>query len=215
MALDYLSSIPRYFKLAKRNKSRKTLFKTESLIIRQVLRKVTALAFRYKVNRDNVTDSVGLLISILVRYPEVATINFDPENHLLKFTFIYMQVLGKNELDNLHDKLMDSIEVYNLLEGKEPKFVSLSHQVCSNLTMIEVQRDVDTLVQEEITLIVDLFHQYLHSNLVTEENEQFIEEDLIAQEELIEHMLESIKCSKQEKSLFAFREEGRVLVFNK
>ncbi|TEB16629.1 hypothetical protein Psfp_01239 [Pelotomaculum sp. FP] len=211
----YLSNIPRYFKHVTRKKSRKTLFKTESLHIAQVIRKVTVLAFRYKGNRGNVTDSVGLLISILVRYPEVATINFDPENHLLKFTFIYSQSLGKNELDNLHDKLMDSIEVYNLLEGKEPKFVSLNHQVCSNLTMIEIQRDVDTLVQEEITLIVNLFHQYLHNNLVTEDNEQLVEEDLIAQDELIEHMLENIKCSKQEKSLFAFREEGRVLVFNK
>jgi hypothetical protein len=198
-----------------RKKSRKTLFKKESLLIQQVLRKVTVLAFRLKSNRGNVTDSVGLLISILVRYPEVATIDFDPENQLLKFTFIYSQMLGKNELDNLRDKLMDSIEVYNLLEGKEPRFISLTHQVCSNLTMIEIQRDVESLVQEEITLIVNLFHQYLNTNLVTEESEQYVEEDLIAQEELIEHMLENIKCSKQEKPLFAFREEGRVLVFNK
>ena len=173
------------------------------------------MGVRYKGKGHDVTDSVGLLISILVRYPEVATINFDPENQLLKFTFIYSQVLGDNELCNLKEKLMDSIEVYNLLEGKETRLVSLSHQVCDNLTLIEVQRDVDTLAQEEITLIVELFHQCLNSNLVTEENEQLIEEDLIAQEEMIDHMLESVKVSAQDKYLFAFREEGRVLVFNK
>ena len=189
--------------------------KAECLFIQQVLRKVTTLGFRYKGNRDNVTDSVGLLISILVRYPEVATINFDPENHLLKFTFIYLQVLGNNELENIKEKLMDSIEVYNLLEGKETRLVALDHQICGNLTLLEVQRDVDTLVQEEITLIVELFHQHLDTNLVTEDNEQLIEEDLLAQEEMIEHMLESIKGSTQDKFLFAFREEGRVLVFNK
>ena len=189
--------------------------KAECLFIQQVLRKVTTLGFRYKGNRDNVTDSVGLLISILVRYPEVATINFDPENHLLKFTFIYLQVLGNNELENIKEKLMDSIEVYNLLEGKETRLVALDHQICGNLTLLEVQRDVDTLVQEEITLIVELFHQHLNTNLVREDNEQLIEEDLLAQEEMIEHMLESIKGSTQDKFLFAFREEGRVLVFNK
>lgn len=191
------------------------MLKAECLFIQQVLRKVTTLGFRYKGNRDNVTDSVGLLISILLRYPEVATINFDPENHLLKFTFIYLQVLGNNELENIKEKLMDSIEVYNLLEGKETRLVSLDHQICGNLTLLEVQRDVDTLVQEEITLIVELFHQHLNTNLVTEDNEQLIEEDLLAQEEMIEHMLESIKGSTQDKYLFAFREEGRVLVFNK
>lgn len=169
----------------------------------------------YKGGGDDVTDSVGLLISILVRYPEVATINFDPEDQLLKFKFIYSQVLAENDLQNIKEKLMNSIEVYNMLEGKETRVVSLSYQVCDNLTMIEVQRDVDTLVQEEINLIVELFHQFLNSNLVTEANEQLIEEDLLAQEEIIEHMLESIKGSTQEKYLFAFREEGRVMVFNK
>jgi len=173
------------------------------------------LGFRYKANRDAVTDSVGLLISILVRYPEVATINFDPEKQLLKFTFMYSKVLGDNELENLKQRLMDSIEVYNFLEEKDTRMVSLSHQICDNLTLIEVQRDVDTLAQEEIALIVELFRQHLNANLVTEENEQLIEEDLIAQEEIIEHMLESIKCSNQDKFLFAFREEGKVLVFNK
>lgn len=173
------------------------------------------LGVSYKGSGDDVTDSVGLLISILVRYPEVATINFDPEDQLLKFKFIYSQILAENDLQNIKEKLMNSIEVYNMLEGKETRIVSLSYQVCDNLTMIEVQRDVDTLAQEEINLIVELFHQYLNSNLVTEANEQLIEEDLLAQEEIIEHMLESIKGHTQEKYLFAFREEGRVMVFNK
>jgi hypothetical protein len=176
---------------------------------------VTTLGFRYKGNRNNVTDSVGLLISILLRYPEVATINFDPDHHLLKFTFIYLQVLGNNELKTIKEKLLDSIEVYNHLEGKETRFVSLTHQVCGNLTLLEVQRDVDTLAQEEITLIVELFRQHLNTNLVTEDNEQLIEEDLLAQEEMIDHMLEIIKDSTEDKCLFAFREEGKVLVFNK
>ncbi len=173
------------------------------------------MGVHYKGGGDDVTDSVGLLISILLRYPEVATINFNPESQLLKFTFIYSKVLGNGELDSLKQKLMDSIEVYNLLEGKKTRVVTLNHQVCDNLTLLEVRRDVDTLAQEEITLIVELFHQFLNNDLVTEENEQLVEEDLIAQEEIIEHMLQSIKCSTQDKCLFAFREEGRVFVFNK
>mgnify|MGYP005848370273 CR=1 FL=1 len=173
------------------------------------------MGVRCKNKREDLTDSVGLLISILVRYPEVATINFDPDKQLLKFNFIYSQVIGDNELKNLKDKLMDSIEVYNLLEKKEVRVISISHQIFENLTLIEVLRDVGTLAQEEITLIVELFRQYLNANLVTEQSEHFFEEDMIAQEEIIEHMLESIKGSTQDKYLFAFRDEGRVLVFNK
>ncbi|MDD3654189.1 MAG: hypothetical protein PHO01_08415 [Desulfotomaculaceae bacterium] len=166
-------------------------------------------------DRNDVTGSVGLLTSILVRYPEVATINFDPEKHLLKFTFIYSGVLEIKELDNLKEKLIESIEVYSLLKRKETSMVSLQSQVYDNLTVIEVQRDVDTLVQEEITLIVELFHLYLNNNLVTEEDEHYFEEDLVAQEEVIVHMLAKMKNTSQDKYLFAFRQEGKVLVFDK
>ncbi|OPX86692.1 MAG: hypothetical protein A4E53_02724 [Pelotomaculum sp. PtaB.Bin104] len=169
----------------------------------------------YKDNRDDVNGSVGLLISILVRYPEVATINFDPEKQLLKFTFIYSGVLEDKELDNLKAKLIDSIEIYNMLEHKEISVVSLQSQVYDKLTIIEVQRDVDTLVQEEITLIVELFHRYLNNNLVTEENERYFEEDLVAHEEIIGHNLAKMKGASHNKYLFAFREEGKVLVFDK
>lgn len=169
----------------------------------------------YQLKKESTTDAVGLLITILVRYPEVTTVNFDPEKQLLKFTFIYTQVFNDNELVNLKIKLMDSIEAYNYLEGKETRVVSATHQINDGLTMIEVQRDVDTLAQEEITLIVEIFHRYLNTNPVTEAGEQMLEEDLLAQEEFIEHMLQSVKFTNQGKHFIAFREEGRVLVFNK
>ncbi|MDD2553656.1 MAG: hypothetical protein PHP51_03690 [Desulfotomaculaceae bacterium] len=173
------------------------------------------MGINYKCGGEELTDSVGLLMSILVRYPEVSTINFFPEKQLLKFTFMYSRVLSENELTSLKGKLLDSIEAYNLLEGKETLLVAINHNVCDNLTMIEVQRDVHSLAQEEITLIVELFRQHLNSNLVTEENDRLIEEDIIAQEEMIDHMLQCIKGSTENKYLFAFREEGKVLVFNK
>ncbi len=173
------------------------------------------MGFSYKCRGGEPTESVGLLMSILVCYPEVSTINFFPEKQLLKFTFIYSRVLGDNELAELKKRLVDSIEAYNHLEGKEILQLAISHNVCDNLTMIEVQRDVHSLVQEEITLIVELFRQCPHANLVTEENDRLIEEDIIVQEEMIEHMLQCMKGTTEKKYLFAFREEGRVLVFNK
>lgn len=175
---------------------------------------MTFLGFQYKGSED-VTDSVGLLISILVRYPEVATINFDPARQVLKFTFIASRVLTPVELAAIKEKLLNSIEVFNMLEGKETRVSLIGHQVCDQLTMIEVQRDVETLVQEEIALIVQLFHHGLENNLVTEVNESLFEEDLLMQEEIINHMLNSIRSASEDKYLFAFREDGRVLVFNK
>lgn len=164
---------------------------------------------------EDVTDSVGLLISILVRYPEVATINFDPSRQILQFTFIASRVLEPAELDRLRETVLDSIAAFNLLENRQAAVSSIDCQVYEQLTMVEVRRDVRTLVQEEIALVVQLLRRHLDRDLVAETGESLVEEDLLIQEEIIEHMLENIKGSGEDKHLFAFREEGRVLVFNK
>lgn len=165
--------------------------------------------------QEEVSDSIGLLISILVRYPEVGTINFDPINQQLKFTFIFSRVLEEAELVNFKRTVVESIETYNKLEGRTTAVIETSSSLCENFTMFEVTRDVASLTQEEISLVIELVHLNFNGNLVSEKNDSLMEEDLQMQEELIEHMLENLKISSPEKNLIAFREEGRVLVFNK
>ncbi|MCL5058623.1 MAG: hypothetical protein M1130_11680 [Actinobacteria bacterium] len=165
--------------------------------------------------KEDVTDSIGLLISILVRYPEVATINYDPGQRVLKFTFITSRVLEPAERDAISGRLLESIEVFSMLEGKAIRLSAVDYQECESFTMVEIQRDVETLKQEEIALIVELFRQSLENSLITDEGHSLYEEDLVIQEEIIEHMLESVRDCAGDKKLFAFREEGRVLVFNK
>jgi len=164
---------------------------------------------------DDVTDCVGLLISILVRYPQVASINFDPWEQILRFNFICSQVLNQHEFEEFKTLLLNSIQTYNYLEKKDAVLIEIVHQVYDDLTLIEIKRDVVTLVQEEIALVVALFNQFMGANLVYDLNEDIIEEDLIVQEEIIEHMLESVRGTVEDKHLYAFREEGKVMVFNK
>lgn len=173
------------------------------------------MVVRYNGKNNNTNGGDGLLISILVCYPEVAAINFDPDKQMLRFTFIYSKVLSNSELGGIKTKLINSIETYNLLEHKENSVVSLDSQVYDNITIIEVHCDVNNLVHEEITLIVELFRRCFNNNLITEGYDNYIEEEIIVQEEMIGRMLERMKGANHDKYLFAFREEGRVLVFDK
>lgn len=164
---------------------------------------------------DDVTDSMGLLISILVRYPEVSAVNFDPWEQMIRFSFICSRVAEEKELNEFNIYLMDCIQSFNYLEGKDASIIDISYEVCDNLTLFEIKRDVGTLVQEEIALVVQVFYQYWQRNLVLDLNDALIEEEMLMQEEIIDHMLESVKGSENDKYLYAFREEGKVLVFNK
>ncbi|MCL0100269.1 hypothetical protein M1N80_00425 [Peptococcaceae bacterium] len=83
------------------------------------------------------------------------------------------------------------------------------------LSMLEIERDVNTLEQKEIALIIQCLSQLINEIIIKDTSEAFDYEDLKFQDELIETMLESIKSCVGKKPLFGFREEGRVFVFNK
>lgn len=172
------------------------------------------MGLRYKYDGE-ISDSVGLLISILVRYPEVGTINYEPSSRILKFSFMLTSSLKEKDLEQFARRFIKSLSTYNLLENRVPRVISLKYSCFQQLTVLEVQRDVETLSQGEIGLIITLVRQEFNEALVAEAAENIQEEELLVQEEIIDHMLESIKGEVLQKKLIAFREEGRVLVFNK
>jgi hypothetical protein len=169
---------------------------------------------KYK-NGDEVSDSIGLLISILVRYPEVGSTNYDPESRKLALTFTLSQLLDNEPLQQFKNKCISCIETFHYLENRKPNILNLKYSAYEGLTVLEVQRDVETITHNEIALIISLLHQDFANILVADANDSLMEEDLELQEEMIGHALENIKGSTLDKKLIAFREEGRVLVFNK
>jgi mevalonate kinase len=172
------------------------------------------MSLSYK-NGKEVSDSISLLISILVRYPEVATINFHPEKKVLKFTFIITDMLNQLAVQEFKKDLINSIEVFNMLENKIPSIIDIKINITEDFALLEVTRDVETLTKDELSLYIAILQSKFTKNLVTDDNEHVLEEDLLFQEELIGHMLENLKVTNQDKCLIAFREEGKVLVFNK
>ncbi|MBE3571456.1 MAG: hypothetical protein IMW95_00655 [Moorella humiferrea] len=172
------------------------------------------MGLQYK-HGGEVSDTIGLLISILVRYPEVATINYEPDEQLLRFTFMLSEPITGEKMEKFAEKFRKSLEVYNYLENREARIIDLKYTPYDQLTSLEVQRDVATLSRDEIDLIIALVREGFNSTLVAENNDNIMEEELMIQEELIDRMLESVRGTVPERRLIAFREEGRVMVFNK
>ncbi len=169
------------------------------------------------LNRDGerASNSVSLLISMLVRYPELATINFDPRRQTLKLTFLLTRVLSEEEFRAFQGRLLDSLAAYAWLEGLEAATTEVGLTRYGEVSVVEVTRDVRSLSQGEVSLTIDVIRGLFTSALVVDRGESVQEEELAAQEELIEQMLEDLRESRSDKNLIAFREEGRVLVFNK
>jgi|GEM_PF-484486 len=168
-----------------------------------------------KETQGQVTDSIGLLISILVRYPEVGAINYDADRQILRFTFMLAPPEEGKDLQGFGKKLKQALEAYNYLEDRKAQVVELKVHHHEEIYSLEVHRDVHTLSRDEIGLIVNLVREAFDQYLMAETNDSLLEEDLLLQEEIIERMLEKVRGSAPKRHLIAFREEGRVMVFNK
>lgn len=176
---------------------------------------VTWVMPKYQQDDEQLSDGVNLLISILVRYPEIGTISFDPQNDNLKMTFLLSGIPSPQEFETIRQLLANSVYAYQMLGGVTGTVIDIQLSSYDNVAMVTIVRDVNTLSKGEIALVITLLREKLRERLITDHNESMQEEDLLLQEELIDNMLESMKQRQTVQSLIAIREDGRVLVFNK
>ena len=167
------------------------------------------------ISEEQVSDSVNLLISILIRYPEIGTIKYLPETNSLKLTFLLRALPEGEPFVAVQRLLEESISAYHLLKGfKNARFtVQMNHY--ESVAMLELHRDVPTLSQNEIALMICILTDHYGEWLVADYHETIPEDDLIVQEEYIADMLENIKRQHIDHGLIGIREEGRVFVFDK
>lgn len=171
------------------------------------------LALKYK-NGENVSDSVGLLISILVRYPEVGTINFDPQTNNIRISFMLLRIIPESVLEKFRERMLSCLATFHFLEGINTELVEVNYSFCEDITVLEYKRDLDSLRGDEISLTIAMVRENFEEYILNEHNDS-VEEDLMFQEELIGKMLENARYTVPDKKLVAFREDGRVLIFNK
>ena len=164
---------------------------------------------------ESFSNSMSLIAFLLVRYPEIGSVRFDPEQKTLLFSFVLVKSLTDEELNPFREQLLLSLNNLTMLQERESGITEINHAGYDNLTFLEIVRDIETLSQEEIALITGVIHQFFEDYLMLDQEDSLQEEDTVLQEEMIEHMLEDLKDSRQEKRLIGFREEGRVLVFNR
>lgn len=170
---------------------------------------------KLKQDADSISHEANLLISILVRYPEIGTINYDAETGAIELTLMLSGIPTDAELNHIKAKLLASIAAYHALEGIAGGQVAVRCSACDQVAMLTIHRDVVTLTRGEMALVIALMRENLLDRLVVDENDAVLEEDLLVQEEVIGDMLESMKKERSSSGLIGFREDGRVLVFNK
>lgn len=170
----------------------------------------------YNIEANSATCGVSLLVSILLRYPEVNTVKFDPDSNSLDFSFMISNTVEKEDFDAFQHEYISSIMAFwNLIRMFEASEAEIAYDIIASMTKIVVKRDISTLTAEEISLSMALVQRWFGDRLIKERESELSEEDRLTHEEFIRNLLADMNDTMFEKKLIGYREEGKVIVFNR
>lgn len=157
-----------------------------------------------------------LLISFLVRFPAIYTLNYNLAEEEFRFSFILTKDLGKEEYIEFRKKLYEHLQAYreilNLEKSSTPR-IKKSSIVPWTLLEITWKRENISLEIVNLTTSV-ILNEFKNEVIIDLRDENCFEPDNAEEEGLIEYLFFR-KNEKEEENLFAFRESGKVFVYDK
>jgi len=168
------------------------------------------------VEREQSPDGVNLLLSILIRYPEVSTVSLNVPHNCLNLKFMLSTAPSAAQLSSTKRLLFDSITAYSRLENVSFKTSDIHCIPYDQLAILNIVRDIPTISNSELSLITTLVRDLFQTSLLVDPNESLLEEDLLLRDEIIENMLDNLKTNPPSThGLIGIRENGRILIYSK
>lgn len=161
------------------------------------------------------TDGVNLLVGMLISYPEINKVLYEPKDETLNSTFIVKAVLTDDDFDAFDILLKTNLAAYFELEKIEAERVELFRQQCGNFTFIQLKRDIASVSKGELALLAALVQERYGSQLLDDGKVIVLEDEMILQDDFVDTMLNNIRLNKIPMRLIGMREDGRVMIFNK
>ena len=159
-------------------------------------------------------DAVNLIVSLLVRYPEIASVRSNPADETIRLTFAFTTAFASDQARRIAGEVVDYLEAFHDVSRSAPTVLGTSCDVDQGASFLHVDRDLKTITKDEISMVVSLLTERFGALLVTNPvPEESSEEDVSEQEEMVNVAIDSMRDNGAQKSLVGFREERRVLIY--
>jgi hypothetical protein len=169
------------------------------------------------LSKPRLKESPGtnLLVSFLIRHPELSSLRYNPQTKKLTFG-IYLH--GLIEPARQHDFRSHVESYFVVCRDLEPGFSPLgdvTYAMWDGVTILSYEQSMERINATEVRLFMHLVRDYFHASLGEDVLLPLQPEELEAQEEIIERILSEKERLREESSIVAYRDGGKVFVYNK
>lgn len=166
------------------------------------------------VSAEYLDRKVPLVVSMLARCPELGTVHYDPASGRVRYAFFARGALCGEVRETLRRRIDEALEALAALERRPLGFFDLRCEAHGEVSVLEVERDVETLSLDEMTVVVELVREGCGDRLVSDAAEAAEEDEGDEEEAVLEQLVDDLRQARPTQRLVAFREDGRVVVFN-
>ncbi len=163
------------------------------------------------MNRDAGIDAA---ISAFIRHPELSSIKYEGKNNIISLEMILKGYIDEQQKQEFIHKTYQALTLFHKLRKISINNIKLEFIVHSDICILTLIRDDISLCEEEIDLYLRLTDQDFSSVLLREMDEELVQDQI--QRDVKNTIMKKINNSwNPEQKLIAYRDRGKMFVFDK
>lgn len=163
---------------------------------------------------QHLDHKVPIVVSMLARCPELSTVRYDPASGRVRYAFFVRGGLSADVYRRLRGRVDEALDAFIRLERRPLGHLDVRCEEHGEVSVLEVERDVEALSPEEMVLVVELVREACGERLLCDRSDSADGDGGDEEEAVLEQLIDDLRQARPNHRLIAFREEGRVVVFN-
>ncbi|MDD4625838.1 MAG: hypothetical protein PHP87_01940 [Syntrophomonas sp.] len=157
---------------------------------------------------------LDVFLTVSLNHPEINAVKYLADKEQLILEVALNGTIGIARRESFLKKTRDCLNLFHQLLGQKPGLMEVELIDKSELSFLRFYRDVGTLSQDEIGMLILLLREEF-DNLLVKDNNDIVAKDAFKRKLKRSLMQKINRDSSNSTDFLAYRKEGRVFVFNR
>ncbi|MCR5756298.1 MAG: hypothetical protein K6F95_00100 [Selenomonas sp.] len=168
-------------------------------------------------DRKEMSTGVQLLASMLVCYPELYSVTYEPKDTEITLDFVVQKQISHEEMEEFADLVDKSVQTYHDLHGRSPVWLAIDVDVNGARMTVHVRRQLATMLRGELDLLAELFADKFGDDLQVDIHTlDSLEPDFSTmQSNVLDQMFDLVQAARIKEKMIGMRDKDKVVVYNR
>lgn len=155
-----------------------------------------------------------IFLNVSVNFPEINIVKYDYNSDLLIIEVALSREIELEEEQKFIARGQECLQLLHKLEENKPEIFNIRFTKLSGLTFIRYYRDIKSLNEKEINLLISLLREEFYDCLL-DNGRSIINRDSFKRKVKRDLLLQLNNDNDNVGYLFAYRDHGRLCMFNR